>query len=179
MIDLDEALTRSAPPTLDNPERDAAVADLVSRTRPKSRGRRWAVRLGVGAMSLGVLAGGAAAASTAIDWVPWLQEPDLEFEFVTPGGLECFGRAAVDEERDWPEDDVDALAAVIRDPEVFDTARDRVDVYLVPDPAKDPDELYVYALAEAYSFAVRAELSARGADEIDWGFQIQCPAAEW
>jgi hypothetical protein len=26
---------------------------------------------------------------------------------------------------------------------------------------------------------VRAELSARGADEIDWGFQIQCPAAEW
>jgi hypothetical protein len=52
-------------------------------------------------------------------------------------------------------------------------------VYLVPDPVKDPDELYVYALAEAYSFAVRAELSARGADEIDWGFQIQCPAAEW
>lgn len=179
MIDLDDALTRAAPAETRGAEVDTAVAELVARVRPRSPGRRWAVRFGVGAVALGVLAGGAAAASTAIDWVPWLNEPDLSFEFETPDGLECFGRAAVDEERDWPAADVEALAAVIRDPDVFASALDRVDGYLVADPAKDPDELYVYALAESYSFAVRTELTARGGDEIDWGFQIQCPGAEW
>jgi hypothetical protein len=179
MIDLDDAITRAAPRTTRSPELDAAVADLVRRSRPVPRSRRWAMRIGIGIVASGLLAGGAAAASTAIDWVPWLAEPDYAFEFTTPGGLDCAGRAAVDDPHASTAE-LDALRDIIRDEAVFARAADRVQYFLNEDqPDVDPDEAYVYALAEAYTFQVGTELTARGSEQIGWGLQIQCPGAEW
>jgi hypothetical protein len=179
MIDLDDAITRAAPRATRSHELDSAVADLVRRSRPVPRGRRWAMRIGIGAVAAGVLAGGAAAATTAIDWVPWLAEPDYAFEFTTPGGLDCEGRAAVDDPYASPAE-LDALRDIIRDEEIFARAVDRVPYFLLDDqPDVDPDQAYVYGLADSYSFQVGTELTARGAEQIGWGLQIQCPGATW
>ena len=179
MIDLDDAITSAAPSPTQSPELDAAVTDLVRRSRPVPRSRRWAMRIGIGVVASGVLAGGAAAAGTAIDWVPWLEQPDYAFEFTTPGGLDCEGRAAVDDPHASTAE-LDALREIIRDEAVLARAADRVQYFLNDDqPDVEPDEAYVYALAEAYTFQVGTELTARGAEQIGWGLQIQCPDAEW
>lgn len=178
MIDLDDALASAAPRTTRSSELDAAVADLVRRTRPAPRSRRWAMRIGVGAVAAGVLAGGAAAATTAIDWVPWLAQPDSSFAFTTPGGLECEGRATVDDPVASPAE-LDVLRAIIRDDAVFERAVERAEYFLHEVEGADPDETYVNAVAEAYSFQVSTELTARGSEQVGWGFQIQCPGAQW
>ena len=178
-MNLDAMIADAAPPTTASTELDAAVAELVERTRPSSPARRWAVRVGVGAVGLGVLAGGAAAASTAIDWEPWLAQPDGVFEFVTPSGQECEGRAAVDDGQQSEAAEVAALEAVLHDRTVFDRALAAAETYLVADPAKHPDRLYIEAVADSYSRAVGAEVVGQGAAEIGWGFQIQCPGAAW
>jgi len=179
MIELEHEIERAAPRTTRSPELDAALTELVQHARPTPRGRRWATRLGIGVVAAGVLAGGAAAASTAIDWVPWLAEPDLAFSLTTPGGLDCEGRAAVDDPNASAAE-IDVLRQIIRDQAVFDKAVDRAHYFLPEEePGVDPDQTYVYAIADAYSFQVGTELTARGAEQVGWGLQIQCPGAEW
>jgi hypothetical protein len=179
MTDFDDEITAAAPRVTRGPDLDDALTDLLDRTRPPVRRRRWAVRATVGVVALGVLAGGAAAASTAIDWVPWLQEPDLSFEFQAPSGLECFGRVGDDARGEATPEQIAAMEDVIRNGDIVARAEKLVGGYLVPDPTQDPDRLYVFAFGEALSRAVLLEMMERGVQEIEWGFQIQCPGAQW
>ena len=178
MTPIDDLLATSAPPVSRAAEVDRDLDDLVRRTRPRPA-RTWAIRLGIGVAAFGVLAGGAAAASGSIDWVPWLAEPDLAFAFTTPGGLECFGRVADDARAEADADELAALEDVLVNGDIVAEAAARAPGYLVPDPAVDPDKLYVHAFADALVFEVSRQLGARGVDETEWGFQIQCPGAEW
>ena len=179
MIDLDAELAAAAERRPPSARLELAVDRLVTQTRPGVRRRRVAAQVGIGAIALGVMAGGAAAATGSIDWVPWLSEPDLSFEFTTPGGLDCLGRIANDPRIDSDPADAAVLEDVIVNGNIVAEAREIVDYYIVPDPAADPDELYVYAFAEAISRVVSEQMRERGANETDWGFQIQCPGAEW
>lgn len=179
MIDLDAELAASAPPRTVSRDLDRAVSRLVTRTRPGVRRRRVAVQVGIGVIALGVMAGGAAAATGSIDWVPWLSEPDLAFEFTTPGGLECLGRVATDGLADDDPAEVAALEDVIRNGDIVAEAAEIVQYYMVDDPEAEPDQIYVYAMAEAINRVVSQQLAGRGVEETGWGLQIQCPGAEW
>lgn len=179
MDDVEQRVARAAPPVTEGAAIEAAVARLATTTKPGQRARRWAVRLGIGAVGLGVFAGATAATALAVGWEPWLADPDLTFAFTTPSGQECLGRAAVDDTQPHSPEQVAALEAVLADPAVFDAALERVDLYVIPDPAKHPDRVYIEAVADSFSRTVGTELAARGSDEIGWGFQIQCPGAQW
>jgi len=75
-MDLDELLTRSAPPvTTRTPHLDGELRDLAAAAEQAARPRRRRLRVGVvGAVVVGVLGVGAASATGLVPapgWVPW------------------------------------------------------------------------------------------------------------
>jgi hypothetical protein len=91
--ELDDILDASAPPLHDvSPaELDAAVAELVDRSRGAGRPKRRRRTFVVGATAAFLAVGGAAAAATAIGgWAnPWSAEPEAAMSFVLPSGTRC------------------------------------------------------------------------------------------
>lgn len=88
---LDEQLARSTPTTSAHTlERDHAVRDLITKTRPRSVGRRRRA-LGV-AVSVAALVGLGGAAVADSNWNSWWAPAAVhEYEYTVPSGGTCTG----------------------------------------------------------------------------------------
>lgn len=173
--DLDDLLTKSAPPLTEASGLGAAVHELVDATRVRRvqrRSRRRGVLLGTTTAGV-VLAGSAAAAALTIGgWsAPWASDPDGALQFKLPSGTPCEWRIGnihatdsdlADELRSWLDDhtlaevaDIDSTLQSMRGPGWVWQRNDGTEVAVgYGTEYYDEDAEYVQAVHQAISLAI-------------------------
>ena len=179
---IDELLTRSAPHTVaPTPELREELTRMAVTSAHELRApgpRRLRVAATAGIATVALLAGaGAAAATGAIGWGPWAQDPDVSFAYVLPSGEACELRLTFDD-RETGEvareiaaqldlaTEIDVAGEIIRLRAMPSTGGDEFgnswDTGYGTEFYPEPDAEYDTAVAHAVSGLLGEELSIRG-----------------